>query len=148
MGRFYNSAIGLTPFERFELGGDGLSNQNVGITGKDIISLRGYEVGDLEQNRTGNGGATVFSKYTMEMRYPLSTNPNSTIYFHTFLQAGNSWAEFKDFNPFELKRSAGFGMRVFLPMFGLLGFDYGWGLDNDMPGTGGSFNIVLGFEPD
>jgi len=144
----YNADIGLTPFERFELGGDGLSNQNVGITGKDIISLRGYDTSELEQNSNGNGGATVFSKYTMELRYPLSTNPNSTIYLHTFLQAGNSWGEFKDFNPFELKRSAGFGMRVFLPMFGLLGFDYGFGLDSELPGTRGQFSIVLGFEPD
>jgi len=144
----YSDEIGLTPFERFELGGDGLSNQNVGITGKDIISLRGYEVGDLEQNINGNGGATYFNKYTLELRYPLSTNPNSTIYLHGFVQGGNSFGDFQDFNPFELKRSTGFGMRVFLPMFGLLGFDYGWGLDREGTGNNAMFNIVLGFEPD
>lgn len=144
----YNDAIGLTPFERFEIGGDGLSNQNAGITGKDIISSRGYEVQEFEQNLNGNGGATVFSKYTMELRYPLSTNPSSTIYATAFAQAANSWGEFEDFNPFELKRSVGVGMRVFLPVFGLLGFDYGWGLDRLDGTTGGVFNIVLGFEPD
>lgn len=147
----YNNDIGYSPFERFELGGDGLSNQSVGITGKDILALRGYETTDIEQNNTG--GATVFNKYTVELRYPLSLNPNSSIYFHTFFQGGNSWGDFREFNPFELKRSAGFGMRVFLPMFGLLGFDYGLGLDKNLPtgtalGNYGKFSIVLGFEPD
>lgn len=141
----YNDAIGIAPFERFEVGGDGLSNQNVGITGKDIISLRGYGTEHLPQNR--RGGAAVFDKFTMELRYPLSLNPNSSIYVHTFVQGGNSWASFKDFNPFELNRSAGFGLRVFLPMFGLLGFDYGWGFDK-IGGNYGQFNIILGFEPE
>jgi len=146
----YDNDIGISPFERFELGGDGLSNQNVGITGRDIIALRGYETTDLVQNTNSNGGATIFDKYTMELRYPLSTNPNSTIYLHGFLQGGNSWASFDEFNPFELQRSAGFGMRVFLPMFGLLGFDYGWGLDKlvQADASRAKFSIVLGFEPD
>ena len=140
----YNDAIGIAPFERFELGGDGLSNQSVGITGKDIISLRGYAVGDLPQNN--RGGAAVFDKLTMELRYPLSLNPNSSIYVHGFVQGGNSWSSFKEFNPFDLNRSAGFGLRVFLPMFGLLGFDYGWGFDKTA--NFGQFNIILGFEPE
>ena len=147
----YNSDIGLSPFERFELGGDGLSNQTVGITGKDILALRGYETTDIEQNALG--GATVFDKFTMEMRFPLSLNPSSTIYFTGFVQGGNSWGSFRDFNPFDLNRSAGVGMRVFLPMFGLLGFDYGFGFDKDLPvdtkwSDFGKFSIVLGFEPD
>lgn len=147
----YNDDIGLSPFERFELGGDGLSNQTVGITGKDIIALRGYEVEDLDQNQLG--GATVFDKFTMELRFPLSLNPSSTIYFTSFIQGGNVWGSFKDVNPFDMKRSAGSGMRVFLPMFGLLGFDYGFGFDKNLPpGTKwsqfGKFSIVLGFEPD
>lgn len=150
LGR-YNSDIGYSPFERFELGGDGLSNQSAGITGRDIFALRGYEISDLEQNR--QGGATVFNKYTMELRYPLSLNPNSSIYLLSFLQGGNSWASFDDFNPFDMKRSAGFGARIFLPMFGLLGFDYGWGFDRDLgpeatPGQYGKFSIILGFEPE
>jgi len=146
----YDDAVGVSPFERFELGGDGLNNQNVGITGRDIISLRGYQDTDLPEN--ANGGAAVFDKFTVELRYPLSTNPNSAIYLHTFVQGGNSWSSFKEFNPFDLRRSAGFGVRVFLPMFGLLGFDYGWGFDKDPNAVGfggyGQFNIVLGFEPE
>jgi len=82
----------------------------------------------------------------------LSLNPSSTIYVLAFAQGGNAWRSLRDFNPFDLKRSAGFGMRVFLPMFGLLGFDYGFGFDNPRTGPGlkglGNFNIVLGFEPE
>ncbi len=146
----YNSDIGISPFERFELGGDGLNNQSVGITGKDILSLRGYQQMDFREN--DNGGGAVFDKFTVELRYPISTNPNSAIYIHTFLQGGNTWGRIADFNPFDLQRSAGFGVRVFLPMFGLLGFDYGWGFDKDplSPNFGGfgQFNIILGFEPE
>lgn len=152
---FYNSEIGQIPFERYEFGGDGLSNQNNGITGTDIISTRGYETTDFAANGNSDGtsgidGGSVFNKFTMELRYPISTNPNSTIYVHSFLQAGNVWDEFSDFNPFELKRSAGAGLRVFLPMFGLLGFDYGFGIDKILNGNNGygNFSIVLGFEPD
>ncbi len=146
----YNSDIGISPFERFELGGDGLNNQSVGITGKDIISLRGYSTDDLPENN--RGGAAIYDKMTLELRYPLSTNPNSAIYVHSFLQGGNSWGSLDDFNPFDVNRSAGFGVRVFLPMFGLLGFDYGWGFDKNPNAAGfegfGQFNIILGFEPE
>ena len=147
----YNSEIGITPFERFELGGDGLNNQSVGITGKDILALRGYEVNDFPLNsESGGGGGAIFDKFTLELRYPLSTNPNSAIYVHSFVQGGNTWSSFDEFNPFDLRRSAGFGVRVFLPMFGLLGFDYGWGFDRSVPaGEGfGKFSIILGFEPE
>ncbi len=148
----YNNDIGISPFERFELGGDGLSNQNVGINGRDIISMRGYEVRDIQTNQVGLGGGAVYNKLTMELRYPLSLNPNSSIYVHSFVQGGNAWSSFKDFNPFNMRRSAGFGLRVFLPMFGLLGFDYGWGFDKDPNAPGfesyGQFNIILGFEPE
>jgi len=150
---FYNKDIGAPPFERFEVGGDGLSNQQLGIFGKDIIALRGYEVEDLPAS--GGGGASVFNKFTIELRYPISTNPNSTIFVMGFLEGGNSWQSFQEYNPFDLKRSAGIGMRVFLPMFGLLGFDYGFGFDNTrLLNSGakwsefGNFNIILGFEPD
>lgn len=146
----YNNDIGIVPFERFEYGGDGLSNQNSGITGTDILSARGYDTTDFDANNLGGG--VIFNKFTVEMRYPLSLNPASTIYLHTFLQGGNVWGDFRDYNPFELQRSAGAGLRVFLPMFGLLGFDYGWGFDkNDQLsnfGGYGKFNIVLGFEPE
>lgn len=151
----YNSDIGISPFERFQLGGDGINNQNVGLQGREIISMRGYDVSDISGNGSTNSlgnspGAPIYNKFTLEFRYPLSLNPNSTIYVTSWLQGGNAYETFKKYNPFDLKRSAGFGARVFLPMFGLLGFDYGWGFDKDLSGskTYGKFNIVLGFEPE
>lgn len=147
----YNNDIGVSPFEQFQLGGDGLANQQVGLTGVDIISMRGYETNDINDNQA----ATVFNKYTLELRYPLSLNPNATIYMHTFLQGGNAWDGFRNFNPFDMRRSGGMGVRVFLPMFGTLGFDYGIGFDkpnlvrqNARWSEFGQFNIVLGFEPE
>lgn len=147
----YNNEVGLSPFGRYELGGDGLSNF-VGLQGKDIVSLRGYKdpVNDVsEANRIGAG---IFNKYTMELRYLISPNPSATVYVLGFLQGGNAWAGFRDYNPFMLRRSAGLGLRVFLPMFGTLGFDYGIGFDKNLPVGSkpwdyGAFNIVLGFEP-
>ncbi|MCC6463465.1 MAG: outer membrane protein assembly factor BamA [Saprospiraceae bacterium] len=149
----WSSKTGLSPFERFELGGDGLSNQNFGLNGRDIVSMRGYETSDIMAPFPG--GAGVFNKYTVELRYPISLNPSSTIFVTAFAQGGNAWQQARDFNPFDLRRSAGMGLRVFLPMFGTLGFDYGFGFDK--PGLIGKsgkwtdyakFNIVLGFEPD
>jgi outer membrane protein insertion porin family len=150
----YDDAVGVAPFERFQLGGDGINNQQFSFAGVDIVSLRGYEIEELENNinpLTGANGATpIFSKYTMELRYPLSLNPSSTIFVLAFAQAGNAWRVGRDFNPFDLKRSAGFGARVFLPMFGTLGFDWGLGFDKDKPADKGrsTFNIILGFEPE
>ncbi len=153
----YNDAIGTSPFERFQLGGDGINNQQFGFAGVDIISLRGYEVADLENNReipeipgSRTVATPIFDKFTIELRYPLSLNPSSTIYVHAFVQGGNAWRSIEDFNPFDIKRSAGLGLRVFLPMFGVLGFDYGLGFDKaDRTFNGmGDFNIVLGFEPE
>lgn len=147
----YNADYGLSPFERFEIGGDGITNQAAGLQGKEILALRGYKVPEVPGN--GTGGAPIFNKYTVELRYPLSLNPNSTIYLTTFVQGGNAYSSFKNYNPFDLKRSAGVGARVFLPMFGLLGFDYGIGFDKNLdPGSKltdyGTFNIILGFEPE
>lgn len=143
----YNAQLGLSLFERFEIGGDGLNNQLNGIAGKDIISLRGYDVEDFEQNLLNNGGAGLFSKYTMELRYLLSENPSLPIYAHGFVQAANSWSSFRDFNPFELKRAAGFGMRAQLPYLGLIGFDMGYGFDKEPQNRGWQFNLIFGFEP-
>ena len=107
------------------------------------------------RRRVASGGTSatpLFDKFTLELRYPLSLNPSSTIYVLAFAQGGNAWREFRDFNPFDVKRSVGMGLRVFLPMFGVLGFDYGIGFDK--PGADrslqalGDFNIVLGFEPE
>ena len=142
----------LSPFERFELGGDGLNNQNFGLNARDIISLRGYNTSDIMARFPG--GAGVFNKYTVELRYPISLNPQSTIFVTAFAQGGNAWGRAQDFNPFDIKRSVGLGLRVFLPMFGTLGFDYGIGIDKPelYPSRKFSdyarFNIVLGFEPD
>lgn len=160
----YNSDIGISPFERFQLGGDGINNQQFGFAGVDIISLRGYEIEDLENNQatvfTESGAqlaprtvaTPVFDKFTVELRYPISLNPSSTIFVLAFMQGGNAWRELRDFNPFDIKRSAGLGLRVFLPMFGVLGFDYGVGFDKTgaertLSGRG-DFNIILGFEPE
>ena len=134
----YNSDIGITPFERFYLGGDGLSGYN-NLDGREIIGMRGYGNETLTpyyyQDR--NVGGTVYCKYTLEFRYPLSLNPSATIYALAFLEAGKAWLYHPAFNPFDLYRSAGVGMRVFLPMFGLLGLDWGYGFD-EVPGLPGA----------
>lgn len=124
----YNQSLGQSPFERFYLGGDGLSG--FALDGREIIALRGYGNGDLSPST----GATIVNKYTMELRYPVSLNPSATIYGLAFAEAGNSWAAFNDFNPFEVKRAAGVGVRIFMPMFGLLGLDWGYRFD-DVPGS-------------
>ena len=158
LGR-WNSKTNLSPFERFLVGGDGLNNQNFGLNGQEIISARGYESASEAGKDNGImdgivGGAGVFSKYTVELRYPVSLNPQSTIFVTAWAQGTNAWRSIKEYNPFDVRRAAGVGLRVFLPMFGTLGFDYGFGFDQ--PGiegtkklsTYGNFNIVLGFEPD
>jgi len=156
MGR-YNSKLQISPFERFQVGDAGLSN-NFALLGFDIISHRGYPVyenSDPRINPDQQGASqyfTIFNKYSLEMRYPFSLNPSSTIYGLTFFEAANGWYNFKDYNPFKLRRSVGVGMRFFLPMFGLLGFDYGVGLDRYGPNTklkdAARFTFMLGFEPE
>jgi outer membrane protein insertion porin family len=149
----YNKAIGYSPFERVELGGDGLSNLNSATQlGRDIVSLRGYPI------VTPTGGAPIYNKYSMELRYPITLGQSATIYALIFMDAGNYWTSIQDYKPYELARSAGAGVRVFLPMFGLLGFDYGFGWDRSMFGLTpsgnnifskyGQFNIILGREPE
>ncbi|HLO89989.1 MAG: outer membrane protein assembly factor [Chloroflexota bacterium] len=130
----YDSNIGVTPFDRFYLGGDGLSG-TTNLDGREIIGMRGYSNESLtpEYYKSKNIGGTIYNKSTLELRYPLSLNPSATIYALAFVEAGNAWKEFKEFNPFSLKRSAGVGVRVYLPMFGLLGLDWGYGFD-DVPG--------------
>ncbi|MDP4290170.1 MAG: POTRA domain-containing protein [Bacteroidota bacterium] len=126
----YNSKLGNTPFERYYMGGDGMT-QYANYDGREIIGFRGYENESVTpRDQNGNEvGASIYEKGTLEIRYPLSLNPSSTIYGMGFLEAGNSWETFKQFNPFDVKRSAGFGVRVFLPMFGMLGLDWGYGFD-------------------
>lgn len=120
----YNQEKGVTPFDRFVMGGSGLTGVGQ-IGGREIIAMRGYE----DQTVSSDGGDPLISKYTLEMRYPISLNPSATFYALTFLEAGNTFPTFQKFNPFNVKRAAGVGIRVFLPMFGMLGLDYGLGFD-------------------
>lgn len=156
LGR-YNNDLEISPFERFQVGDAGLSN-TYALLGYDIIAHRGYPVyesSDPRVNPDQQGASqyfTMFNKYTLELRYPFSTSASSTIYGLTFFEAANGWYSFKDYNPFQLRRSVGVGVRFFLPMFGLLGFDYGIGLDRYSAGgslkDASRFTFMLGFEPD
>lgn len=128
---YYNSDIGYCPFNRFYLGGSGLTGYSL-IDGREIIADRGYDDASLSPAT----GAVSIAKYTLELRYPISLNASATVYVLAFCDAGNSWASVQQFNPFSLYRSAGPGVRIFLPMFGLLGFDYGWRFD-DVPSSPG-----------
>ncbi len=133
----YNSQIGPTPFHRFFLGGDGLSNYS--FDSRELVGMRGYANNSLTPGfyNDENQGGNMMTKYTLELRYPLSLNPQATIYALTFLEAGNCWLGFNNFDPFDVKRSAGLGVRIYLPMFGLLGLDWGYGFD-DVYGTSGN----------
>ena len=153
----YSNKLEISPFERFQVGDAGLSN-NFALLGYDIIAHRGYPVYETSnpKNNPDQQSAskffTIFNKYTMELRYPLSLNPSSTIFGLAFFEAANGWYSTKEYNPFKLRRSVGLGMRFFLPMFGLLGFDYGIGLDRYTPNGGlkeaARFTFMLGFEPE
>ena len=120
----YNKSRGISPFERYSMGGSGLSGANQ-IGGKSIIALRGYD----DQSISSSGGDPIVAKYTLELRYPISLNPQATFYALAFLEGGNTYPTFDKFNPFNVKRTAGIGIRVLLPMFGMLGLDYGLGFD-------------------
>ncbi len=139
----YNNNLGIAPFERFYLGGDGLSGMGMVFDGRELIALRGYSNNSVSSQT----GSTIYSKYTSELRYALSLNPSSTMYALAFVEGGNAWDNFDNFNPFGVKRSAGFGVRIMLPMIGMMGLDYGWGLD-DIPGNpnanGGQFHFSIG----
>ena len=145
---YYNRNWGYSPFEGFRVGGDGMSGYET--YGSEITSLRGYENYSLtpqalsSYNSTGNYYAgNVYDKFTVELRYPVILQPQSTIYALLFLEGGNCWSDIRDFNPFQIKRSAGVGVRVFLPMIGLLGVDWGWGFDDPVNG-GSQFHFVIG----
>lgn len=141
----YNPKVGVAPFERFYLGGSGLTGFS--LDGREIIALRGYA--DNSISGADGRGNSIIAKYTMELRYPFSLNPQATIFALAFAEAGNAEQRYRDFNPFNVKRSAGVGVRIFLPMFGLLGLDYGWGFDtvpyNPTTGNGkGQFHFTIG----
>jgi len=139
----YDSKTGVGPFERFQLGGDGLTGQNF-LLGTDVIGLRGYENNSLrpiddngtpEDGTDDIAGGTIFNKYVLELRYPVSLAPTATIYGLAFYESGNTWNDFSEFNPYNQKRAAGFGIRIFMPAFGLMGLDWAYGFD-ESPITG------------
>jgi outer membrane protein insertion porin family len=147
----FTKAKGISPFERFRFGGTGLTGLTWGaqFLGAEIVGLRGYEDGSIS-NQSGTqsaGDAPIYNRLTMELRYPVSLNPSATVFGLAFLEGGNAWNAFSDFDPFTLKRSAGIGVRVFLPMFGLLGLDYGYRFDDikGYPGMQkGMFHFIIG----
>ena len=133
----------VSPFQRFEVGGDGMSGYN--IYGIDVIAMRGYEDGALDP--VGQNYACAYNKYTMELRYPIILKPSSQIYVLGFLEGGNGFESWKQFSPFKIKRSAGFGVRLYLPIVGMLGIDWGYGFDAPAGQTqksGSQFHLVMG----
>lgn len=124
----YNSSRGLIPFERFFLGGDGM--MMFSMDGREIIQLRGYP----NQSLSPQDGGTVYNKFSMELRYPITLKSAASIFALTFLEAGAAYNSFKEYNPFALRRSSGAGMRIFMPAFGMLGIDFGYGFDK-LPGA-------------
>ena len=145
---YYNRNWGYSPFEGFMVGGDGMSGYST--YGTEVVSLRGYQNYSLTprtvsmyntNNYTYSGN--VYDKFTVELRYPVVLQPTSTIFALLFLEGGNCWADIRDFNPFQIKRSAGVGVRVFLPMVGLLGVDWGYGFDDTQYGKS-QFHFVIG----
>lgn len=145
---YYNRHIGPSPFEGFDLGGDGMTGYN--LYGRETIALRGYENGSLTPIVNNKKAGNLYERITMELRYPITLQPQATVFVLGFVEGGNAWYRIQDFNPFGLKRSAGFGLRAFLPMFGLLGIDWGYGF-NSIPGRtkdawGSHFHFVIGQE--
>ena len=133
-----------SPFETFYVGGDGMSGYS-STYATETIGLRGYENGSLSYN------ANAYSRLSMELRYPFILEPSSTIYGLAFVEAGNAWEDMKDYNPFNLKRSAGIGVRIFLPMIGLMGIDWAYGFDvpniqTDGKRSGSNFHFIIGQE--
>lgn len=143
---YYNRDLGYSPFEGFQLGGDGMSGYST--YGSEIIGLRGYPNYSITPIVDGAYAGNVYDKFTFELRYPVVLQPSSTIYALVFLEGGNAWSDIRDFNPFQIKRSAGVGLRVMLPIVGMLGIDWGYGFDpvpNEGLDKGGSqFHFVIG----
>lgn len=129
----YNSAVGQSPFERFKLGGDGMQSYQF-LQGSEIIGLRGYENFDIvplgsDVTIASTSGSPIFDKFQLELRHPVIASQSATIFLLAFTEGGNTWNSFNQFAPFNIRRSAGIGARIFLPIFGLLGLDYGYGFD-------------------
>ena len=138
---YYNSEVGLSPFERYFVGGDGIAVFQ--LDGREVIGLRGYQNNALSPI----AGGSIYNKFQLELRYSITDSPSASIYTLGFLEAGNSYNNFETFNPFELKRSAGLGIRIFMPAFGLLGIDFAHGFD-PLPGetekSGWQTHFIIG----
>lgn len=131
---FYNKAVGQAPFGRFKVGGDGLQGFDF-LQGSEVIGLRGYSNNSVvPEGAITTAGSPIFNKYVMELRYPITLGESAQVFGLVFAEGGNTWNKFADFNPFNVKRSVGIGARIFLPIFGLLGIDYGYGFDK-IPGN-------------
>ncbi|HPS95613.1 MAG: outer membrane protein assembly factor BamA [Bacteroidales bacterium] len=141
---YFSRSLGYSPFEGFIVGGDGMSGYNT--YGSEIIGLRGYANNSLTPRKNNGYVGNVYDKFTVELRYPIVLQPQSTIYALVFLEGGNSWSDIKDFNPFQIKRSVGVGVRVLLPIVGMLGIDWGYGFDPvlDKAKGGSNFHFVIG----
>ena len=124
----YNNKRGIIPFDRFYLGGDGMSQY--AMDGRETVALRGY----TNQSLSSQDGSTIYNKFSLELRYPITLKPSASIFALTFLESGNGYDSFREFNPFNAKRSAGLGIRIFMPAFGLLGIDFAHGFD-PLPGS-------------
>ncbi len=144
---YYNESVGQAPFGRFKVGGDGMQGYDF-LQGSEVIGLRGYANNAVvPEGAAGSAGSPIFNKYVLELRHPITLGESATVFVLAFAEGGNTWNKFSEFNPFNVKRSAGVGARIFLPIFGLLGIDYGWGFDK-IPGqqngglNGFSFSIA------
>ena len=142
---YFNKDIGYSPFEGFDLGGDGMSGYN--LYGRETIGLRGYKNSALSPKVNNIPNANVYNKYTVELRYPITLQPQAGIYLLAFVEGGNAWYDFRSINPFNIHRSAGVGARIFLPMLGMLGIDWGYGFDkisHTPDGHKGNFAFTIG----
>jgi outer membrane protein insertion porin family len=151
----YNGTGEYTPFERFYLGGNGLTGFGGFFLGRDIIGMRGYDTNALNPlgydpasgNQQADIGGVVYNKFVTELRYPVSLNPAATIFVLGFLEGGNVWSNYSEYNPFRIRRTAGVGARIFMPAFGLIGIDWGYGFD-PIPGRSNmgrqSFQFTIG----
>ncbi|MEZ4850410.1 MAG: BamA/TamA family outer membrane protein [Bacteroidia bacterium] len=138
----YNKKLGISPFERYFLGGSGLiGNGFWGLDGREIIALRGYPNNSINNN---NKGYPIYNRFIMELRYPITLNQSAPVWVLGYLEAGNGFENFRSYNPFNLKRAAGFGVRVMLPMVGLLGLDWGYGFDQTNPEEKSQFHFIIG----
>lgn len=143
---YYDKKLGYSPFEGFILGGDGMSGYTT--YGSDIIGLRGYPNNSLTPIENNAYAGHVYDKFTMELRYPLVMQPQSTIYGMLFFEGGNAWSDINKFNPFDIKRSLGVGLRIQLPIVGMLGIDWGYGFDSvpneGLKKSGSQFHFLIG----